>query len=185
MLVRDSYRTLLVCSVHTGDLDWEKQESLQDEKKSYIYVQNWLSRGVAPEVNLRILLYAGDKALNWRDPACLWNPRQTSPEVQNRGISGPQKGDILEKLTNKNICAKRRGKEKVASLIVVGVCDTVQVNPEAPTVTHVELFFCHHVKCEGPHSLKVKVAVRLSPIPRAQLKRIKETCLVRLMSFDT
>ena len=46
------------------------------------------SAGVAPEVNLRIT-----QARNHtRDPPWLWNPGQTSPEVQNRGISAPRKG---------------------------------------------------------------------------------------------
>ena len=31
------------------------------------------------------------------DPPCLWNPGQTSPDVQNRGIIGPQKGLIAKK----------------------------------------------------------------------------------------
>ena len=32
-----------------------------------------------------------------RDPPWLWNPGETSPEVQNRGISGPQKGLLSSK----------------------------------------------------------------------------------------
>ena len=43
------------------------------------------SAGVMPEVNLRIPLHAGDEAfMGGIHP--VW---QTSPEVQNRGISGP------------------------------------------------------------------------------------------------
>ena len=33
-----------------------------------------------------------------RDPSWLWNPGQTSPEIQNRGNSGPQKGLLHKKL---------------------------------------------------------------------------------------
>ena len=46
------------------------------------------SAGVAPEVNLRIALYAGDEECKERDPPWLWNPGQMSPEVQNMGIRG-------------------------------------------------------------------------------------------------
>ena len=47
--------------------------------------------GVTPEVNLRNLLCEGEEAHKWGNPPWLWNPGQTSPEVQNRGISGPTK----------------------------------------------------------------------------------------------
>ena len=45
------------------------------------------SAGVAQEVNLRNSMEARKHA---RDPSWLWNPGQTSPEVQNRGISETQ-----------------------------------------------------------------------------------------------
>ena len=47
--------------------------------------------GVAPEMNLRNLLCTGEEAGKRGNPPWLWNPGQTSPEVQNRGISGPAK----------------------------------------------------------------------------------------------
>ena len=50
---------------------------------------------VAPEVNLRIT----QARKHARDPPWLWNPGQKSPEVQNRGISGPTKN--LKKTKNK------------------------------------------------------------------------------------
>ena len=50
--------------------------------------------GVAPEVNLRIALSQESIQVT---PPLLWNPGQTSPEVQNIGISGPKK----------NVCAPK------------------------------------------------------------------------------
>ena len=46
------------------------------------------SAGVTPEVNLRIPLHTGNKACKQGDSLWLLNSGQTSPEVQNRGISG-------------------------------------------------------------------------------------------------
>ena len=66
------------------------------------YLPQKLSTGVAPEVNLRISLQAGDKAWKLGDPHWLWNPEHMSPEVQNRGISGPTKStDVLHFLKKK------------------------------------------------------------------------------------
>ena len=70
------------------------------------------SAGIAPKVNLRILLHAGNEACKQGDPPWLWNLGQTSPEVQNRSISGPRKRtDVLQikKKTKllKNSCAKK------------------------------------------------------------------------------
>ena len=57
------------------------------------------SVGVAPEVNLRNPLSTGDEACKWGSQLWLWNPGQTSPEVQNRDISGPIKRTyVLQKL---------------------------------------------------------------------------------------
>ena len=44
--------------------------------------------GVVLEVNLIILLHAGNEECN---PPLLWNPEQVSWEIQNRGISGHTK----------------------------------------------------------------------------------------------
>ena len=53
--------------------------------------------GVAPEVNLRNLLCASEEARKRGNP-----PGQTSPEVQNRGISGPTKRTcVLQKFLKK------------------------------------------------------------------------------------
>ena len=49
------------------------------------------SAGVAPKVNLRIT----QVRKHARDPPWLWNPRQTSPAVQNRSISDPMKRWII------------------------------------------------------------------------------------------
>ena len=58
--------------------------------------------GVTPEVNLRNPLCTGEEARKQGNPPWLWNPGQTSPEVQNRGISGPTKRTCtLEKLKKK------------------------------------------------------------------------------------
>ena len=38
-----------------------------------------------------------------QNPLWLWNPEETSPEVQNRGISGPTNGQKLEKQQQKYI----------------------------------------------------------------------------------
>ena len=57
------------------------------QKGSTAMLTSIQSAGVAPKVNLKIthVRKCG------RDPPWLWNPGQTSPEVQNRGISGPAK----------------------------------------------------------------------------------------------
>ena len=70
-----------------------------DENDSAAMLVAKKSAGVPSEVNLRILLCTGDKAHKQVDPPWLWNPGQMSPEVQNRGISGPTKRtDVLQKL---------------------------------------------------------------------------------------
>ena len=52
--------------------------------------------------------YTGDKA-GKRDPPWLWNPGQTSPEVQNKGISGstPQKIVMRHQLRKFCLVCKR------------------------------------------------------------------------------
>ena len=55
------------------------------------------SAGVAPEVNLRNSLCTGEEACKQGNPPWLWNPGQTLPKVQNRGISGPTKGLVSYK----------------------------------------------------------------------------------------
>ena len=50
--------------------------------------------GITPEMNLR-------ESTQERDPPWLRNPGQTSPEVQNRGISGPIK--VLVSFQNKKV----------------------------------------------------------------------------------
>ena len=58
--------------------------------------------GVTPEVNLRTPLCTGEEACKRGNPPWLWNPGQTSPEVQNRGISGPTKRTcVLQNLKKK------------------------------------------------------------------------------------
>ena len=56
--------------------------------------------GVVLEVNLIILLHAGNEECN--PPLCwilLWNPEQVSWEIQNRGISGhTKKTHILQNI---------------------------------------------------------------------------------------
>ena len=49
------------------------------------------------EVNLRKPLHMCNNAGNHPDPPCLGNPEEISPEVQNRGISGPTKGLMSSK----------------------------------------------------------------------------------------
>ena len=49
------------------------------------------SAGVAPKVNLRILLHASEEAGKQGDPPSIWNPEETSPEVSNKGICVPEK----------------------------------------------------------------------------------------------
>ena len=39
----------------------------------------------------------------WKNPLWLWNPDETSPEVQNRGISGPTNGHLPNKNLKKKI----------------------------------------------------------------------------------
>ena len=60
-----------------------------DQKGLAAMLSSIQSAGVAPEVNLR-------------NPPWLWNPGQISPEVQNRGISGPTKRTyVLQNLKKK------------------------------------------------------------------------------------
>ena len=69
----------------------------------------WLSKrsaGVAPEVNLRNPLCAGEEVCKQGNPPYLWNTGQTSPEVQNRGISGPTKRTYVLQIFLKNELAK-------------------------------------------------------------------------------
>ena len=55
------------------------------------------SAHVAPEVHLReCTLYSAKKRIR-QNPLWLWNPEETSPEIQNRGTSGPQKGHVSTK----------------------------------------------------------------------------------------
>ena len=57
------------------------------------------SAGVTPDVNLSNPLCTGNEACKQGDLPWLWNPRQTSPEVQNRNISGSTKRtDFLPKI---------------------------------------------------------------------------------------
>ena len=56
----------------------------------------WPERGVTAEVNLRNPLHAGDEACKQGNLHWIWNPGQTSPEVQNRVSMAPQKRtDVL------------------------------------------------------------------------------------------
>ena len=77
-----------------------------NEKPSAAMLTSIQSADVAPEVNLRITQVRKCA----RDPPWLWNPRQTSPEVQNRGISGPRKRTMSSKnLKNKKIAHETTG----------------------------------------------------------------------------
>ena len=61
------------------------------------------STGVAPEVNLRNPLHAGNEAHKQGIFPGFQILRQMSPEVQNRGISGPTKRtDVLQRLFKKS-----------------------------------------------------------------------------------
>ena len=64
-----------------------------DQKGPAAMLTSIQSAGVAPEVNLRI---TQAKKHAKRDPPWLWNPGQTSPEVQNSGTVAPRK-KILKK----------------------------------------------------------------------------------------
>ena len=57
----------------------------------------------------------GQESMQARNPPWLWNPGQTSPEVQNRGISGP---------TKKDLCPTKILKKKVFpdNLLFVLIC---------------------------------------------------------------
>ena len=79
-----------------------------DQKGLAVMLTSIQSAGVTPEVNLRNLLCAGKEACKRGNPPWLWNPGQTSPKVQNRGISAPTKRTyVLQKLKTKqkkNMC---------------------------------------------------------------------------------
>ena len=72
---------------------------------TYVLVKSYLARldcntglkvCVAPEINPRNLT-CRCQSMQVRDPYWLWNPGQTSPDVQNRGISDPTKGLMSSK----------------------------------------------------------------------------------------
>ena len=63
--------------------------------------------------HLRINLRIKQARKHTRDPPWLWNPGQTSPELENRGVSGPIKGILSSK---KNFFFKKeRIKKKIIS----------------------------------------------------------------------
>ena len=77
--------------------------------------------GVVPEVNLRIPLHAGDKTCKQGGPPWLWNQGQMSPEVQNRGISGPTKRtDVLQNFL--------KNKKDTYSLVIYSIKSSKKVD---------------------------------------------------------
>ena len=76
-----------------------------DEISSAAMLATKRSAGVASEVNLRehvMLLIRLHQVWIRQNPVWLWNLEETSPEVQNRGISGPTKRThVLQKLKKK------------------------------------------------------------------------------------
>ena len=72
----------------------EKSCKYLDQKGSVAMLTSIESAGVAPEVNLRIT----QLRKHTRDSPWLWNLWQTSLEVRNSGISGPQKGLMSSKI---------------------------------------------------------------------------------------
>ena len=72
-----------------------------DQKGSAAMLTSIQSAGVTSEVNLKIthVRKCG------RDPPWLWNPGQTSPEVQNRGTSGPTKRTYVLQIFKKQKAA--------------------------------------------------------------------------------
>ena len=74
-----------------------------DQKSLAAMLTSIQSAGVAPEVNLQDLLHTGVEARKLGNPLWLWIPGQTSPEVLNRGISGPTKRtSVLQKFIKKS-----------------------------------------------------------------------------------
>ena len=74
--------------------EWFRALCLLHTARTVMGLSKWMwmlthihSAGVTPEVNLRITL----ARRHARNPPALWNPEQTSPAVQNVGISGPTK----------------------------------------------------------------------------------------------
>ena len=65
--------------------------------------QRWISGNVYP-VHLR-------KVWIRQKPLFLWNPEETSPEVQTRGISGPKNGHV----SNKNFIQKKSWKNTIVN----------------------------------------------------------------------
>ena len=72
-----------------------------DQKGSAAMLTSRQSSGVEPVVNLKI---TQARKYAKRDPSWLWNPGQTSLEVQTRGISGPTKRTcVLQKTLRKKV----------------------------------------------------------------------------------
>ena len=74
------------------------------------------SARIAPEVDLRecTLHSPPQKRENKAEPSLALNPEEMSPEIQNRGTSGPQKG---HKCPPKNYADKNKSKTKVFSYL--------------------------------------------------------------------
>ena len=94
--VAEGYTVL--CSPHRQSWVWAPAQTSTnacshicnyiDRKGSAAILTSIQSVGVTPEVTLRI---TQARKHTKRDPPWLWNPGQMSPEIQNRGISGPTK----------------------------------------------------------------------------------------------
>ena len=53
-----------------------------------------------------------------QNPLWLWNPEETSPEVQNRGISGPTNGHVSNKNLKKKKSNQHQQTRKISSTVI-------------------------------------------------------------------
>ena len=75
--------------------------------------------GVAPEVNLRNLLCAGDETCKQEILSGFETPGQTSPEVQKRGMSGPTKRTYVLKKNSKKKFDNGIGERRKKSVALI------------------------------------------------------------------
>ena len=73
-------------------------ETLMWGKQPAAMLAIYTGRGVAPEVNLReCISHMPPQSSNKAEPTLALKPEEISPEVRNRGISGPKNGHVCNK----------------------------------------------------------------------------------------
>ena len=123
----------------------------------YVYtVSRSCTRGESQE-----FIAHGWQSTQVRDPPWLWNPGETSPEVKNRGISGPTKRTyVLQKFLKKswNVMNVKR-KWRVCFLMLWNTVGNLRLHfflslflaPKEGSQFSIASFLTVIVKCWSPH----------------------------------